>query len=167
MSRLPLDGADTPFSKGVDMRKRYALIASIFTALGLPLVAWAGGGGGDSIWISSVFGAAAPSPTYGSSFTAGYSSKTSQPWGFAQCWANGTTVLGTPNQGSYKPGSVIWSEYRSLYPGGPEPGPFQLTDPIQHLWLAGGATCTLSLLKFSAGLKSSTVLATTPFTVAG
>jgi hypothetical protein len=151
------------------MLRSHALAASIVTALALPLAAQAGGGG-DSIWIASVAGAAArgaasPTPAYGASFTAGYTSKTSQPWAFAQCWANSSTVLGTPNQGTYTPGSVIWSEYRSLYAGGPEPAAFELTDPIQHLWLGGGASCTLSLLRLSG--KGTTVLATTSFTVAG
>jgi hypothetical protein len=54
-----------------------------------------------------------------------------------------------------------------LYAGGPVPAPFDLIDPIQHLWLGGGATCKLSLLKFSGGYKNMTVLATTSFTVSG
>jgi len=150
------------------MRKRHALAASAFAALVLPLAAQAGGTT-DSIWIKPVAGAAPVSTLpYGTFFAAGYTSKTSQPWAFAQCWANSTTVLGTPNQGTYTPGSVIWSEYRSLYAGGPVPAPFQLTDPIQGLWLGGGANCTLSLVKLGSGKQGGmTVLASTNFTVSG
>ena len=151
------------------MLKLSAIAASLVAALFLPLAA-AAGGSTDSIWINPPSAGLAPvgsvSLKYGAAFTAGYTSKAAQPWGFAQCWANDTTVLGTPNQGTYKPGDVIWSEYRSLYPGGPVPAAFDLTDPIQQLWLGGGATCTLSLVKFSGGNKM-TVLATTSFTVSG
>jgi hypothetical protein len=150
------------------MLKLSVTAASLVAALFLPLAA-AAGGSTDSIWInppSAGLAPAAVSLKYGAAFTAGYTSKAAQPWGFAQCWANDTTVLGTPNQGTYKPGDVIWSEYRSLYPGGPVPAAFELTDPIQHLWLGGGATCTLSLVKFS-GANKMTVLATTSFTVSG
>jgi hypothetical protein len=153
------------------MRMRYAITASIVAAVFFPLAFAAHAGSApDSIWIKSPGGSTGTPPTtlpYGSSFTAGYTSKTSQPWAFAQCWANSTTVLGTPNQGNYKPGDAIWSEYRSLYPGGPVPAPFDLTDPIQGLWLGGGADCTLSLVKFSGGFKSMTVLASSSFTVSG
>jgi hypothetical protein len=146
------------------MLKRYATAASLVAALLIPLAAEASGGN-DSIWINAPAGGASTTMSYGDMFTAGYSSRASQPWGFAQCWANETTVLGTPNQGTYAPGDVIWSEYRSLYAGGPVPAPFDLIDPIQHLWLGGGATCKLSLVKFSGGYKNMTVLATTSFTV--
>ena len=81
----------------------------------------------------------------------------------AQCWVNETTNLGTPNQGTYTPGDVIWSGYRSLT--GLTGDTFLLSDPIQGLWLGGGATCKLSLVAFS-GNKQST-LAATDFTVAG
>lgn len=149
------------------MLKWYASAASLLAALLLPLAA-AAGTSNDSIWINAPAGALAPvSLKYGDTFTAGYSSRASQPWAFAQCWASDTTVLGTPNQGTYAPGDVIWSEYRSLYSGGPVPAPFDLTDPIQHLWLGGGAKCKLSLVKFSGGNKNMTVLATTSFTVSG
>jgi hypothetical protein len=131
--------------------------------------AYAAKPGGDAIWIAgfepSRTASSVPVLPYGSDFGAGYSTRAAEPWGFAQCWANDSTVLGTPNQGTYSPGDVIWSEYRSLYPGGPVPANFQLNDPIQHLWLGGGADCTLSLLKFSGGYSRMTVLATTPFVV--
>jgi hypothetical protein len=38
-----------------------------------------------------------------------------------------------------------------------------LADPIQGLWLGGGATCTLSLVSFTG--NKQTVLASTDFTV--
>jgi len=153
-----------PRSKEGNVPKLTAIAASILGILLFPLASF-GGNTSDSIWVNARPGATSVSMKYGDLFTAGYTSRASQPWGFAQCWANGTTVLGTPNQGTYAPGDVIWSEYRSLYPGGPVPAPFELTDPIQHLWLGGGASCTLSLVKFSGGYKNMTVLAKTSFTV--
>ena len=147
------------------MLKRLLVAAPVLAALTFSAPALAGGTT-DSIWINAPAGAAATSMKYGDMFTAGYSSKASQPWGFAQCWANGSTVLGTPNQGTYAPGDVIWSEYRSLWAGSAASGPFQLTDPIQNLWLGGGATCTLSLVKFSGRAQTQTVLAKVGFTVA-
>jgi hypothetical protein len=154
-----------PTTKERQMLKRYAAAAILVAALIPPLAA--AGPVTDSIWVVPVGGTAAPGARaalkYGDSFTAGYTTKASQPWGFAQCWANDTTVLGKPNQGTYTPGDVIWSGYRSLYSGGPVSAAFDLTDPIQGLWVGGGADCKLSLVKFSGGKQ--TVLATTAFTV--
>jgi hypothetical protein len=149
------------------MIRRFSLlaVAAVVAALSLAGPA-AAAPAQDAIWINSPTARAATvSLQYGDAFTAGYSSRVSQPWAYAQCWADGSTVLGTPNQGTYAPGDVIWSQYRSLYAGGPLPGGFDLTDPIQGLWLGGGASCRLSLVKFSGGYKSSTVLATYEFTV--
>jgi len=102
---------------------------------------------------------------YGNSFTAAYTGKVNggAPWAYASCVANGTTQLGTPNQGSYTPGGTIWSEYRDLN-GSVGMGPFELTDPIQHLWTGGGADCKLQLMSINNSGKQ-TVLATTTFTV--
>ena len=136
------------------------LAASVLAALTLAPAAHAAKSS-DSIWINPAAGQATVKLSYGDSFTAGYSSKVSQPWGYAECKASSTSVLGA----SYTPGSVIWSEYLSLWPGGPSSGPFQLIDPIQQMWLGGGANCTLSLVKFTSGLTNRTVLATTSFIV--
>ena len=124
-----------------------------------------------SVWVVPV-GSATTAGTsvtlhYGDAFTAGYTTKASEPWAFVQCWANDTTILGVPNQGTYSPGDVIWSEYRSVYDGGPISPTFELVDPIQQLWLGGGADCRIDLIKFSAGYKNQTVLASTTFTVTG
>ena len=151
------------------MLKRYAAVAALVAALVPPLAGAASVT--NSIWVVPVGAAttagAGSALHYGGAFTAGYTAKTSEPWGFARCWANDTTILGTPNQGTYAPGDVIWSEYRSLYDGGPVPSTFELTDPIQGLWLGGGADCRIDLIKFSAGYKNQTVLASTTFTVTG
>ena len=65
--------------------------------------------------------------------------------------------------GTYAPGDPIWAAYRSLT--GLTGDSFLLADPIQGLWLGGGARCILNLVTFS-GSKQST-LASTAFTVAG
>ena len=144
-----------------------ALTAAALAALGAPTAAPAAPASTDAIWVNGPSGAAAGSQLhYGDSFTAGYTTRASQPWAYAECRPTATTVLGTPNQGPYTYGDVMWSGYRSLYAGGPVPAGFQLTDPIQHLWLGGGATCTLSLIKYASGYSKKTVLATTTFTVA-
>ena len=122
--------------------------------------------GDSAVWIDgfeSSRSSSGPVLPYGSDFRAGYSTRAAEPWGFAQCWANESTVLGTPNQGTYSPGDVIWSQYRALYSGGPTSRTFQLIDPIQGLWLGGGADCKLSLIKFSSNMSRKTVLATTTF----
>ena len=142
-----------------------ALTAAALAALGAPTAAPAAPAT-DSVWMTGPSGAAVSQLHYGDSFTAGYTSRASQPWAYAECRPTATTLLGTPNQGTYTPGGVMWSGYRSLYAGGPVPAPFQLTDPIQQLWLGGGATCTMSLVKFASGYSKMTVLATTSFTVA-
>ena len=143
------------------------LAAAAFGALALPAAASAAPAPADSIWVVGPSGAKTTSLHYGDSFTAGYTTRTSQAWGYAECRPTGSTVLGTPTQGTYSYGDAIWSEYRSIYAGGPIPSPFQLTDPIQQLWLGGGATCTLSLIKYSSGYKNRTVLATSSFEVTG
>jgi hypothetical protein len=150
----------------VTRRSIFAAGASVLSALALAAPASAAPVQ-DAIWVNAPTGRAATvTMRYGDSFTAGYTSRAAQPWALAECWADGSTVLGTPNLGTYNPGDVIWSQYRSLYAGGPAPGAFDLIDPIQGLWLGGGATCRLSLVKFSGGYKSSTVLATSTFAVA-
>ena len=141
-----------------------ALLAAGLTALAAPAAASAAPAA-DAVWVNGPDGARASVLHYGDSFTAGYTSRTSQPWGFAECRPTATTVLGTPSQGTYTYGDVMWSEYRSLYGGGPVPAPFRLIDPIQQLWLGGGATCAISLVKYSSGYKNRTVLATSSFVV--
>ncbi len=149
------------------MRTRHALaliVAVVSLAAASP--AQAAPRAGDSIWIITAEGNTARAGTqltYGDSFKAGYSSRAKEPWAFAQCWATETTVLGSPNQGTYTPGDVIWSGYRSLT--GLTGDTFLLSDPIQALWLGGGATCTLSLVSFSGGKQST--LASMNFSVAG
>jgi len=149
------------------MRRRHA-ITLIAAAVSLAAASLAGAAGreADAIWIVKSNGDTARSDvvmSFGESFKAGYSSRAKEPWAFAQCWANSTTVLGTPNQGTYRPGDVIWSAYLSLT--GLTGDTFLLRDPIQGLWLGGGADCKLSLVAFT-GNKQST-LATTAFTVSG
>ena len=148
-------------------------VLAIVVALSTAAFAAAGSSkGGDSVWIiSGSSGAAALAQPlsaqtnlkYGSSFKAGYSSRAREPWAYAQCWADSTTVLGTPNQGTYKPGDMIWSGYRSLT--GLTGDTFDLNDPIQGLWLGGGASCKLNLVTLSNGKQ--TVLASVAFTVTG
>src|SRR3954453_6767149 len=153
------------------MFKKIAGALALVALLAVPSAAGAAPASTDAIWITSADGQAlaasgTPQLRYGDQFRAGYRTKAAQPWGLAECWAKASTVLGTPNQGSYKPGDVIWSGYRSLYSGGPIAGAFELTDPINHLWLGGGATCRLSLLKLSRNGRQ-TVLGTPPFDGAG
>jgi hypothetical protein len=144
-----------------------AALTAALAVLGAPTAAPAAAPVTDAVWVAGATGGAVSQLHYGDSFTAGYTTRASQPWAYAECRPMATTVLGTPNQGTYTPGDVMWSEYRSVYAGGPVPAPFQLTDPIQGLWLGGGATCTLSLIKWSGGgYTKKTVLATTSFTVA-
>ena len=148
------------------MRRKAAVLIALALSLGTASLASAANRDADAIWIVTSGGATARTGvvlTYGTSFTAGYTSRAKQPWAFAQCWANATTILGTPNQGTYTPGDVIWSGYRSLT--GLTGDTFVLDDPIQHLWLGGGANCKLSLVTFS-GSKQST-LAAMDFTVSG
>ena len=116
-----------------------------------------------SIWIVTGETARTTQLGYGASFKAGYASRAKEPWAYAQCWANGSSILGVPNQGTYTPGDPIWSGYRSLT--GLTGDTFLLSDPIQQLWLGGGATCKLSLVSFSGGKQST--LASTDFTVSG
>src|SRR4051812_22398309 len=107
-----------------------ALTAAALAALGAPTAAPAAAPATDAVWVSGASGAAPVSQLhYGDSFTAGFTSRASQPWAYAECRPTATTVLGTPNQGTYTPGDVMWSEYRSVYAGGPFPAPFELTDP--------------------------------------
>jgi len=147
--------------------RRYAFILALAASFVVASLAHAAANrSGDSIWIIRSADATARTGadmTYGESFKTGYSSKAKDPWAFAQCWANSTTVLGTPNQGTYTPGDVIWSGYLSLT--GLTGDTFVLNDPIQHLWLGGGANCKLSLVTFTGNRQST--LASVDFTVSG
>jgi len=148
------------------MRRRHA-IAWIAAAVSLAAASLAGAAANkesDAIWIIAATDASSSTAQlkYGDSFKAGYTSRAKEPFGFAQCWADDTTILGTPNQGTYSPGDPIWSSYRSLT--GLTGDTWLLSDPIQHLWLGGGATCTLSLVTFTGNKQN--VLASTDFTVA-
>jgi hypothetical protein len=129
---------------------------------GAPDRRYAGNKDADDIWIVGPDGGRLTTQLkYGDSFKAGYSSRAKEPWGFAQCWANDSTVVGTPNQGTYTPGDPVWSSYRSLT--GLTGDSWLLADPIQGLWLGGGATCKLNLVSFVG--NKQTVLASTDFTV--
>ena len=142
------------------MRAITFLVAVV--ALAVAGLAGAGNKDADAIWIVGPDnGRLTTQLTYGTSFRAGYSSKAKEPWGYAQCWANSTTVVGTPNQGTYAPGDPVWSSYRSLT--GLTGDSWLLADPIQGLWLGGGADCTLSLVNFVG--NKQVVLATTDFSV--
>jgi hypothetical protein len=147
---------------------RRCIVAALATAacssLALPTVAPAAPAA-DTVWVSPV-SPAAGQLHYGDTFSVGYKSKASQPWAYSACRPTVTTVLGTPNQGPYTYGDVMWSEYHSVYAGGPVPSPFHLIDPIQGLWLGGGATCRLDLIKFTGSNQTVSVLASTTFTVA-
>jgi len=152
------------------MRKNLVIgiIAAVFSLAAVSVAGAAGTKATDSIWVipatSSTTALASTSQMkYGESFKAGYSSRARDPWAYAQCWANSTTIVGTPNQGTYAAGDVVWSGYRSLT--GLTGDTFLLADPIQGLWLGGGATCKLSLVTFSSGRQN--VLASVDFVVAG
>jgi len=148
-------------------RHAFILIVLVVLLVGASFAHAAANRSSDAIWIIRSGDAAARTDNimaYGESFKTGYSSRAKEPWAFAQCWANATTILGTPNQGTYTPGDVIWSGYRSLT--GLTGDTFVLNDPIQHLWLGGGATCKLSLVTLSGGNRQST-LASMDFTVSG
>lgn len=120
--------------------------------------------------IAAAAVAAKPTPTitlvgahplrYGDSFTASYTGKLKDAFAYAVCYANASTVVGTPNQGTYAPGDPVWSGYRSLT--GRTGDTFVLTDPIQGLWVGGGADCRLDLIDLP---KPDVVLASVPFTV--
>jgi hypothetical protein len=137
------------------------LTAAALAVVGLPAAAQAAPAA-DAIWIVGPSGAKTTQLHYGDHFNAGYSSRTSQPWGYAECRPNASTVLGTA---PYTYGDVMWGMYRSLYAGGPVPAGFDLTDPVANIWLGGGATCQLKLVKFSTGYTKETTLATTSFEV--
>ena len=151
------------------MSKRITFLAIAVACMAFnaaPFAAAAGSKSTDSIWIVTTSASAPTSgqPTlhFNDTFNAGYSSRAKQPWAYAQCVANSTTILGTPNQGVYTPGDTIWSAYRSLT--GLTGDTFDLNDPIQGLWRGGGADCTLSLVTFN-GSGQQSVLASISFTV--
>ena len=125
-----------------------AMGVCVFLAIAAPLAVAAPGGGksSDSIWIAGVSGAATSSSmTAGSSFSAGYTSKTSYPWAHAQC--------------ADASGTVFWGEWRASQADGTI-GVFDLTTQA-GTWPSGAASCTLDLVN----TKTNSVLASTTFTV--
>lgn len=128
-------------------------VISIFFALAAPL-AYAGGGGNkssDSIWVANTGAAPLTSSTMspGSTFSAGYSSKTAYPWAHAQCYGSD--------------GSAFWGEWRAPQANGTI-GVFDLTTANSGVtWPSGATRCTLDLVN----TKNYSVLASTSFTVAG
>ena len=123
-----------------------------------------GGSGATSspVWVAERAGVTARlAPLqYGSPFTVGYSSKEREPWAHATCYPNDSTVYSF----TYADGS-IWGEYFSVYDGGPLPQAFELIDPIARNWTSGGASCQVSLVKFSGDYSRETVLVTSTFEV--
>ena len=141
---------------------RHITLVIAILALAVAGLASAGNKDADAIWIVGPDnGRLTTQLSYGDSFRAGYSSRAKEPWGYAQCWANSSTVVGTPNQGTYASGDPVWSSYRSLT--GLTGDSWLLADPIQGLWVGGGADCTLSLVTFVG--NKQVVLATTDFSV--
>lgn len=114
-----------------------------------------------AVWIDELTTARSSGLQYGDGFTVGYRTRERQPWAQARCYPNGTTVFDR----TYADGS-IWGENFSVYPGGPMPQGFELTDPIANNWTAGGADCVLRLVKYSSNYSRYSVLAEMPFTVA-
>lgn len=114
-----------------------------------------------AVWIDELTTARSSGLQYGDGFNVGYRTRERQPWAQARCYPNGSTVFDR----TYADGS-IWGENFSVYPGGPMPQGFELTDPIANNWTAGGADCVLRLVKYSSNYSRYTVLATKAFTVA-
>lgn len=96
---------------------------------------------------------------YGDLFapTASWANGVKEPWAYAVCYANGSSVVAD----GYGPGDEIWSGYRSLV--GLTGYEFLLADPIRNVWQAGGADCRIDLVDFRGG--SRLVLASSEFTV--
>lgn len=148
-----------------------AWIATLVMALGLvapAIPALVAAHSSSSIWVVELTATLAPQQLrYGQHFTVGYSTSARQPWALAQCYPNATTEYsGTHSDGT------IWSEWYSVYPGGPSPQNFILGDSVSPLWTGGGADCTVTLAKLSGkyrgalGYSNVTVLATATFVVA-
>jgi hypothetical protein len=136
------------------MSRSHILAAGVcvFLAIAAPLAVAAPGGSksSDAIWIAGTSGAAAPASvtlSAGSSFSAGYSSKTSYPWAHAQCYNAG--------------GSAFWGEWRALQADGTI-GVFELTTVNSGVaWPSGVVNCSLDLVN----TKNNSVLASTTFSV--
>jgi hypothetical protein len=143
------------------MLQKISTAAALLAILALSGTAIAAPGSGgksssDAIWVIAPSGAAGVSSmSYGTSFTAGYSSKDSGPWAHLQCFANSTTRLASATTGA------ILDEYRPGSAG--VTAAFSLSDPLNSEWLGGGADCTVSLVVTQG--SQSKVSATTSFTV--
>jgi hypothetical protein len=108
----------------------------------------------DKIWVldsAKVASTTSASMKYGGEFSAGWqSSRTTNPWAFAQCWP--------VDAAGNKTGSPFWGEWRALQADG-SIGVFDFVsaDPNTQ-WPAEGGTCTLSLVSLKSGKQ--TILAT-------
>jgi hypothetical protein len=113
-----------------------------------------------TVWVDQLASARSAGLPYGSAFSVGYNTSVRQPWAVVRCYANGTTQFSR----TYADGS-IWGETFSVYPGGPMPQAFRLTDPIAGNWTAGGADCVVELVRYSTDFSRSSVLARSSFSV--
>jgi hypothetical protein len=113
-----------------------------------------------SVWVDELAGARSAGLAYGSPFTVGYETSAQKPWAQARCYPDSSTDY----RQTYGDGWV-WAENFSVYPGGPMPQAFELTDPIAENWRGGGADCVVRLVKYSSDYSRYTVLATSSFTV--
>jgi hypothetical protein len=153
-------------AEGVLIAGIVGALAFAFAPVSGPASSIAGAGRADaatrtsSVWIASPGATKSSGLSYGSSFVVGYSTSARQPWVEARCFPNSSTTYVR----TYADGS-IWAENFSVYPGGPMPQAFSLTDPVANNWTAGGANCTLQLVKYSSDYRRYTVLATSAFTV--
>ena len=117
-----------------------------------------------SIWIVTGETARTTQLGYGASFKAGYASRAKEPWAYAQCSRPTVRAFWVfPTRAPTR--RVIRSGRATGGLTGLTGDTFLLSDPIQQLWLGGGATCQLSLVSFSGGKQST--LASTDFTVSG
>lgn len=96
---------------------------------------------------------------YGDLFTpqATFAKNVKDPWAFAVCHANASSVTAD----GYEVGDEIWSGYRSLT--GLTGEQFLAADPIANIWLGGGADCRLDLVDFKGSQRI--VLASAEFSV--
>ena len=155
-------------------RIRHALEAvtegTLIAALAVGMLAGAtfaaSGRTASDVWVDELGGARAAGLARGSHFTVGYASREREPWAFAVCFANDTSVL----SGSPKDDGSIWGAWFSVYPGGPNPQDFVLGESVTPTWVGGGADCEVQLVKLSGkyngalGFSNATVLARTTFT---
>jgi hypothetical protein len=124
-----------------------------------------------SIWVVQLAGTSQPATAslhYNDAFNVAYKSQERQPWAHATCYANSSSIL----SGVAATDGSIWGSWYSLWSGGPSPQNFVLGASVSPVWTAGGADCTVDLVKVSgkylgaSGFSNQTVLAQTRFTVA-